>query len=98
VIEEAALALETPSITRERTVGADRAMARDHDRDRIRAVRMADSPRRVGTTEAPCNLAVGACRAPRYRAQLPPYVTLKRRRADIERQVEAFAIRVINDF
>jgi len=57
---------EAPPIAGQRPVGAHRAMTWDHERQRIGG---ADRARRVGTSWAPRDLAIGARLAPPNRAE-----------------------------
>src|SRR6478735_11656467 len=45
VIEQGALGLQAPGVARQRAVGADHAVTRVDDRDRVAAVGAADRPR-----------------------------------------------------
>ena len=88
MLQQPPLILDPPSIAGERSVGANRAMARDYDCDRVGTVRMADRARTIGPADPACNFAVGSGRAARYGAQLDPHRGLKRRRPDIDRNLQ----------
>src|SRR5262245_50882664 len=86
VLEQPALALETAAEAGERSVGADHAMTRHDDADRIRAVRVPDGADGVGATNAFRELRVGERRADWNRPQRSPHATLKLRAAGFRRQ------------
>src|SRR5665213_1784236 len=85
MVEQAALVIETPSISGERAIRADRAMAWDDNRERIGAVRRTDCARGVGPSESLRDLAIRSRRPPRNRAEFLPNGKLEGRRSNINR-------------
>ena len=85
--EQAALSLEAPSVAAEMARSAERAMARDYNRDRICTIGSADGANRARASDTSRDLGVRASLAARNSAELVPYASLKRRAEDIERQV-----------
>src|SRR5690606_41809133 len=68
VYEEPALAREAAAVAGECAIGADRPVARDHDRDTVVTVRACDCADRLRLADRPCLLAV----APHYSARELP--------------------------
>src|SRR5207302_3377652 len=97
--EEALLALDPPTIPAQAAVFPDGAVARDHQRDRVRRARPADRPRRAGLAEPPGDVAVGARRAVRDRPQLLPDAPLEGGGLNVQRQIQAgvMALQVPHD-
>src|SRR2546430_1243615 len=87
--EEALLALDPPAVAARAAVFPDGAVARDHQRDRVRRARPADRPRCAGLAETPGDVAVGARRAVRDRPQLFPDAPLEGGGLNVQRQIQA---------
>src|SRR4029077_7393347 len=85
--EEAAFALEAPSVAAEMPRGAECAMARDYNRDRICAIGSADGANRARASDTSRDLGVRASLAAGDSAELVPDAALKWGAADIEREV-----------
>jgi hypothetical protein len=76
-----------------RAVGADEAVARQHDRQRVAAVRGADRARRPRRADLASLRAVAAGRAIRDLGEREPGAALERGRAvEVEREVEGGAL------
>src|SRR5258708_30180822 len=83
--EQLLFGLQAPSIARELAVRADRAMAWDQDRHRIRSVGVSNGTRCRRASDARRDLAIAARGACGNCAQLTPYAELKRSPADVQR-------------
>src|SRR5262249_31584707 len=79
VLEQPSLALDPAAIARERAIGADDAMAWDHEADRIGAVGVADRAHRPRTAEFCGERAVAQRRARRDAGEPRPDSALERR-------------------
>src|SRR5579862_198595 len=88
LLQQGALALQTPAVAGEGAVLAYSAVAGDDDRHRIRGAGAADGADGFGVAEAAGDLGVGAGAAGGDGAQLFPDAPLERRRLDVEGQVE----------
>src|SRR4051794_10780632 len=88
-VEKDALAADLAAVAGHRPIGADHAMAGDHDRQRVAAVGGADGAAGGGPADRAGELAVARRLAVRDREQSRPHGALERRPARRERQVEA---------
>jgi hypothetical protein len=86
--EQAAFALEAPSVAAEMSRSAERAMAGDYNRDRICAIGGADGANRTRSSDTSRDFGVRASFAAWDCAELVPYAPLKRSAADIEWQIQ----------
>src|SRR5712672_2444450 len=76
--EQPSLALKPAAIFDQRAVGADQAMARHDDAERIRAVGMAERAHRLWHAELCRQCAIGHGRSRRYLRQARPDLALER--------------------
>src|SRR4051812_23841076 len=81
MVEQPLLTRKTTTVSGERAIGANDAMARHDDRDWIRSVGDAHRATRRGAADVRCNLTVTFRRARFDRAKRSPYGTLERRAA-----------------
>src|SRR5437764_9061334 len=89
VLEQESLQVEAAAEARERAVGADHAVARQDERERVLAVRRADRPRRVRAEAEPPRLLPVAHGLPvRDRREREPALALELRAVEVEGQVE----------
>src|SRR5262249_55930861 len=79
MLQQPALALKSAAIFYQRSVGADQAMAGDHDADRICAIGVTDRAHRSGHLELRRQRAITHRAARRYRRQCRPDPALERR-------------------
>ncbi len=84
------LRFQSPSVTAKMPGSANRTMARDDNRNRIRAVSSTDGPHGARPPDKPRDFRIGARLARRNRAQLLPYRELKRSPANIHRRRRQF--------
>src|SRR6185436_20651012 len=84
VFEQPALAFESSAVAGERTVGADEAMAGNHDADRVGAVSEADRTHRQRTLQPLRHAPVAQRRSSGDLPQGAPYVALERRAAGLD--------------
>src|SRR5258708_25331338 len=77
--EQPAFSLEAPSVAAEVSRSAERAMARDYNRDWICAIGSADGANRARASDTSRDFGVRAGFAARNSAELVPYASLKRR-------------------
>src|SRR5687768_2896314 len=85
-LEELLLAAQSPRIAAKTAVGAHRAVARHHQRHRVRAAGAAHRAHCVRRADRARDFLVGAGLAARDAAQLVPHAALEYGSADIERQ------------
>src|SRR4051794_7003007 len=90
-VEQRALALDAPAIAREIAVGADHAMARDRDGERVGGAGLGDRADGAGRADLARDLGVARGLAGRDLAQRLPDSLLERGAADVERQRAAAA-------
>src|SRR5205814_2893576 len=83
---------ESRGIAADRAVAGNHAVARDQDRQRVTAVGLAYSARRVRLADVSRHVAVRAHAAERNRKQRLPYAPLKRRAVRRQRQIEFAAL------
>ena len=83
--EQAAFALEAPSVAAEMPRSAECAMAGDYNCDRICTIGSADGANRARSSDLLCNLTVRARLARRHRAHFIPNAQLKLGVADVLR-------------
>ena len=89
MLEEEALQRQPAAEAGQRAVGADHAVARKHDRQRILAVRRSHRPRGIGAEPDPARLLAVAHGLPiRDRRERKPAVPLELGAAEVERDVE----------
>jgi hypothetical protein len=91
-LQQRRLALQAAAVAGERSVGADDAVARDHDRHRRAADGGADGAHAVGPPHGAGELRVTDGRAVGNPCELAPDTALKRRAADVERELERRAL------
>src|SRR5439155_8923466 len=85
VRQEPLLAPEPTRVAGQTSIGTDDAMARDHDRDWIRAVRRTHRAGRAGSADGAGELAVRRGPARRNLAQRVPHSTLEGRPLEVDR-------------
>src|SRR5262249_53474493 len=81
---QGSLALDTPAIARESTIGAHHAVARDGDGERVRGAGLRHGAHRLGRTDARGELAVAHRGTCRHLAQRLPDALLEGRAAQVE--------------
>src|SRR6185295_19469007 len=86
VRQKPALALDPTAVARQAAVGADDAMARYDDDDRVRAVGETDRADGVGASDGRCELPVARRRACRNASQRGPHETLEVRAPGADRE------------
>src|SRR4051794_38852264 len=91
-LEQGALHLDPARVAGERAVGADDAVARHDDRDRVQRVRAADGAARRGPADPRRDLGVRRGLAVRDRANLVPHAPLELRAGEPELEVELGAL------
>ena len=79
--EQPPLSRHTAAIPGQRSIGADHAMARNDDRNRIRAVGRADGPTGPGPAYCRCDFSIAFRLAGRDLSQRAPNCALERRAA-----------------
>src|SRR5258705_12363432 len=89
--EKLALAIESARVARERAIGADDAMARNEDRQRVAARRGTGRTDGRRISRARGEIAISDGSAERHRADLVPHRALKRGTRWRERDVELCA-------
>src|SRR6202043_2351791 len=77
--EQRAFRLAAEDVPADRTVGANHAVTRDQQRNRVAAERVADGARRLGRSDLACAPAVGARAPARDLGRLAQYALLERR-------------------
>ncbi len=87
-VQQALLEGESAAVADKFSVGADDAVARDHDRQGIRSISGADGSHRAGPAQPDSQVAVGAGLAVRNVAQDTPNTLLKIGSNDFERKAE----------
>jgi hypothetical protein len=87
-LQQHALALHAPAVTRQRAVAAHHAMAGNCHRQRIGRAGLRHRTRRFRRTNARGDLRITRRRAGIYVAQCLPYAPLERRTSGVQRQVE----------
>jgi len=87
VIEQPALASQSAGVASERPAGADDAVTRHHDCDRVCAVRGADGAARRRTADACGDLPVTLRRSGRDRSDRSPHSPLERGAAGCDRHL-----------
>src|SRR6202158_5364789 len=86
--EQGALALDTPSITRERTVAADHAVTRDSNSERIGGAALRYGAGRLRRTDAAGGVAVARGLACGDGPQCLPDASLEGGAPDIQREIQ----------
>src|SRR5687768_12028572 len=84
VLEQPALALEPATVAGQRAVRSDETMARNHEADRIRAVREAHRADRQRTLQSVRHAPVAQSRSRGNCAQRPPHIALERSAAGLD--------------
>ncbi len=89
--EKRTFPLNSPAITRERTIGPNYAMARDDHRQRIRGAGLCDRPDRARHSNLVGKVLIGCRRSRWYLLQCLPNTLLENGTPNVERQRKARA-------